>query len=344
MNNNRLLELDALRGLAALAVVCFHYFYRYNEIYGHENIAVSWSNIGHLGVELFFMVSGFVIFWTLSRAEKPLDFIVSRFSRLYPAYWCALLVTFSMVAFFGLPGREVSLFDAVVNILMFQEYLLIPHVDGVYWTLTVELTFYFWIFLFYLKSGLDKIEHVFSFFIFLSILYSFGVLDIPVPIYKIFIMKYIPFFTAGICFYKIINGGKNLKVTICILLFSLASTAVIYSLKYFCVFTVFYIVFYLALSGRLKFLSFRPFVFMGSISYSLYLLHQNIGYIIINGFYEMSWNPLIGILLSVVLCIVLATFSTKYIETPSLKYLRRSYKNNKKIQRIAKNMTLFSNR
>jgi peptidoglycan/LPS O-acetylase OafA/YrhL len=329
MKGQRLLELDAIRGLAALAVVCFHYFYNYNQVYGHENLIVGWSHVGKFGVELFFMVSGFVIFWTLNRVDKPWDFIVSRFSRLYPAYWCAILITFLIVGYYGLPGKEVSSIDALINILMFQEYLKIPHVDGVYWTLTVELTFYFWMFVLYLRSDLGKAEIIFSLIIIFSILHSIGVMDIPTPIYKIFIMKYLPFFTAGICFYKILNQDINLKSNIFILFFSLLSTIAIYSFKHFFVFTIFYIVFYLALSGRMRFLSFKPFVFMGGISYSLYLIHQNIGYVIINKFYEMQWNPLIAILFSVSLCIALATLMYKFIEKPSLKYIRDSYKGNK---------------
>jgi peptidoglycan/LPS O-acetylase OafA/YrhL len=234
------------------------------------------------------MVSGFVIFWTLNRADNPLDFIVSRFSRLYPAYWCALLITFLIVSLYGLPGREVSSSDALINILMFQEYLRIPHVDGVYWTLAVELTFYFWMFVFYLRSGLGNVETIFSFVIGFSVLHSIGVIDIPTAIHKIFIMNYLPFFTAGICFYKIINQDDDVKRNILYLAFSLLSTAAIYSFKHFLVFSVFYIVFYLALSGRMMFLQFKPFVFMGGISYSLYLIHQNIGYVIINKFYAIS--------------------------------------------------------
>lgn len=344
MKGQRLLELDALRGIAALAVVCFHYFYRYNDIYGHENLFVDWSLMGKFGVELFFMVSGFVIFWTLNRVDKPLDFIVSRFSRLYPAYWAALIITFLIVSFYGLPGREVSLRDALMNILMFQEYLKIPHVDRVYWTLTVELTFYFWMFVFYLRSCLDKAEIILSFIIGFSIFHSIGAIDIPTPLYEIFIMKYLPFFTAGICFYKITNQDIDLKRNIFILSFSLLSTIAIYSFKHFIVFTIFYIVFYLALSGRMKFLQFKPFVFMGGISYSLYLIHQNIGYVIINKFYEMQWSPLLGILASLVFCIFLAVLSSKFIEKPSLHYVRHSYKHSKKIQRFAKKLTLFSNR
>jgi len=328
MNNKRLFELDALRGLAALAVVCYHYFYRYDAIYGHKNIPIAWSQPGKLGVELFFMVSGFVIFWTLNRVEKPLDFIVSRFSRLYPAYWCALTITFTTVFLFGLPGREVSISDALLNVLMFHEYLDVRHVDGVYWTLTVELTFYFWMFILYLTSRIDKVEGVFIFLIIISVLHSFEILNVPILIYKILMLRYLPFFMAGICFYKIINKDSIL-VSVGILLLSLISTIAIYSLKHFIIFSIFYGVFYLALSGRMKFLSFKPLVFMGSISYSLYLIHSNIGFVIINKFYEMQWNPLLAILSSVFTSILLATIISKYIEMPLLKYIRTYYKENK---------------
>ena len=342
MSNKRLLELDALRGIAALTVVFYHYFYNYNEMYGHENIPVNWAYFGRLGVGLFFIISGFVIFWTLNRTEKPLDFIVSRLSRLYPAYWFALALSFATVFYFGLPGREVSFSDAVLNVLMFHEYLHIPHVDGVYWTLTVELTFYFWMFGVYLIGKLNKIEWIFIPLILISITHSAGLLTIPDPIYKIFILEYLPLFMAGISFYKIVHHDKT-KITTGVLFLSLFSTIVIYSFTYFIVFSVFYLVFFLAVSGRLKFLAIKPFVFMGGISYSLYLLHQNIGYVVINEFYKYQWDPLLGILFAIFLSIMLALLISKYIEKPSMSFIRRHYKHNDKIQRIAKKLTLFSN-
>ena len=144
---NRIFELDSIRGLSAIAVLTYHYFFRYNEIYGHPSIATSWSYFGSYGVQLFFMVSGFVIYWSIGSIKRPLDFVISRFSRLYPVYWCAVVFTFTLVYYFGLPGREVSFFQALVNLTMLQSYLKVPSVDGVYWTLAVEITFYFWVFL-----------------------------------------------------------------------------------------------------------------------------------------------------------------------------------------------------
>lgn len=343
MNSQRLLELDALRGMAALSVVIFHYFFRYNQIYGHENLAVEWSYLGHYGVHLFFMVSGFVIFWTLDKAKRPLDFLVSRFSRLYPVYWAAVVVTFSAIYTFGLSGREVSINSAIANILMFHEYLKIPHVDGVYWTLTVELTFYFWIFLIYLSSNLNKVEGIFSLLVVVSIAHSLGFVSIPSFLYKIFILKYISLFLAGICFYKLMAGVET-KKTIVALTLSFASLVAIYSFKEFILFFFFYSVFFLIISGRLKILNIKPLVFLGSISYSLYLLHQNIGYIIINKTYELQLNPVFGVFSAIFVSVVLATLFMKFIEKPVLRVIRETYKNNKKMQRVAKNLSLSRNR
>lgn len=81
----RLIELDALRGIAALSVVIYHYTTRYNSLYGHDSFLD--NNYFHYcsqGVQLFFMISGFVIFLTLNHIKKPMDFVISRFSRLYP--------------------------------------------------------------------------------------------------------------------------------------------------------------------------------------------------------------------------------------------------------------------
>jgi peptidoglycan/LPS O-acetylase OafA/YrhL len=343
MNHQRLVELDAIRGIAASAVVLFHYFLRYDQIYGHQDLSVNWSYMGYFGVHLFFMLSGFVIFWTLNRVERPLDFIASRFSRLYPAYWCAIIVTFSIVYIFGLPGREISISSALANGIMIHEYLRIPHVDGAYWTLTVELTFYFWIFLLYLFSCLDKAEEFFSTLILVSTLKFLDIISINQFITSALLLKYAPFFLAGICFYKIVNNCSGIKTNIA-LAFSLISTIVIYSFKLFILFSLFYLLFFLAVSGRFKILTFRPLVFLGSISYSYYLLHQNIGYVVINKSYELQLHPLIGISFAMAISIALATVLMKFIEKPSLNYIRQAYKNNMKIQRIADKLTPFITR
>src|SRR2546430_2652712 len=94
----RFAELDLLRGVAALWVVLFHYTTQYSRLYVPDRRDLLGFEFpdGTLGVYLFFMISGFVIFMTLHRSERPLDFVVSRFARLYPAYWAGIVLTATM--------------------------------------------------------------------------------------------------------------------------------------------------------------------------------------------------------------------------------------------------------
>ena len=124
MSSARISSLDALRGIAALAVVLYHYTFRYNALYGHnfslEPLSV--LKYGHLGVQLFFIISGFVIYLSIENTQSIKKFASNRFARLYPAYWCAVFVTFFTVMIFGLPGRDVSFSNMLVNLsVVFQK-------------------------------------------------------------------------------------------------------------------------------------------------------------------------------------------------------------------------------
>jgi len=327
-----------LGGLAAFSVVLFHYFFHYNNLYDHSDIPVQWTYLGQYGVHLFFIVSGFVIFWTLHRVKKPVDFLVSRFSRLYPAYWSAVILTFILVLVFGLQGRQVPIESAILNLLMFHEYFGVPHVDGVYWTLTVELTFYFWIFVIYIMGQLERVEFFFLPIIAASILESVDFLVVPYWIDTIFIFEYAMFFLAGISFYRLAHNQFKTRSYL-IISFTLFSTIYIYSYKHFVLFTLLYFIFFLATSGKLVFLRFKPLVFLGSISYSLYLLHQNIGYLIINYGYSLGFNPIISIMLALMTSISLASIFFIYIEKPMLTVIRKKYKDSNKIQELSNKLT-----
>src|SRR5437867_8608517 len=70
VGTGRIAELDGLRGIAALSVLLFHYTSKFGELYGHQNPPpLEFGYGGTLGVQLFFMISGFVIMATLDRTE-----------------------------------------------------------------------------------------------------------------------------------------------------------------------------------------------------------------------------------------------------------------------------------
>lgn len=141
----RLVVLDGVRVLAASAVLLYHYVVL-TSAWGEPTTALfpvahGFAVYGWLGVEIFFLVSGFVI--CMSAWGRGLgDFAVSRVSRLFPAYWAAVIFT-SLVLFASPEVREIKKYtDVVVNLSMLQGGLGVPHIDDAYWTLFVELKFY----------------------------------------------------------------------------------------------------------------------------------------------------------------------------------------------------------
>ncbi|MGM0411060.1 MAG: acyltransferase family protein [Bacillota bacterium] len=329
MRRNRLLELDSLRGLSSLAIVVYHYFYRFDSLYTHKaGLLINWSYLGVYGVKFFFIISGFVIFWSVDSLENNKDFIISRFSRLFPVFWFCCIFTFLTVAFFGLPGREVSFSNAFFNLFMLHELFHIPHIDGVYWTLTIELIFYFWIFIFLVFKKIRKIDIFLFILTVLSVLQKIYIIEFNVLLNKILLLNFAPFFLSGICFFKIKNG-IDIKLSIFFLLAALSSVIYIYSKNAFLIVVFIHTIFLFCIFGKLKFLRFKFFVFIGGISYSLYLIHQNIGYIIINFFYTNNLEPLLGIFTAFILSLVLATIIHLYIELPFLYRIRRFYQSTK---------------
>jgi peptidoglycan/LPS O-acetylase OafA/YrhL len=151
--------VDALRGIAALAVVLYHFLDRHEETIGHIGEPLIWAPWGAHGVQLFFVISGFVIFLTLDRTRSSMDFIVSRVARLYPAYWAAMLFTLSVVLLLGLPYyRPQSLWQILINVSMWHSLFGVPHVEGAYWTLYVEVCFYVVMLALFATDQLRRIE------------------------------------------------------------------------------------------------------------------------------------------------------------------------------------------
>ena len=157
---SRMVELDALRGIAAVAVLGYHFTTRYQEQIGHVGGPPVDLLAGKYGVYLFFLISGFVIFMTLERTRTAADFVVSRFSRLFPGYWAALLITSAVVYTVGLPFQRLPVGQWLLNFTMVQEILGAEHLDGSYWTLQIELFFYVQMLFWYMLGQLKRIHWI----------------------------------------------------------------------------------------------------------------------------------------------------------------------------------------
>lgn len=335
MKSKRILELDALRGLAAIAVLLFHFTYRYQELYSHTQVPPFQFRLGYLGVQLFFIVSGFVIFMTIDRTETPLDFVVSRFSRLYPTFWVGVLVTTLVVMLSGLPGTQRSPFEIAVNLTMFHEFFGVPAVDGVYWTLTQELLFYglvlcvfsigwmeYWLPFAYAWLGLQAVANL--------SMHALG--DFPWKIRYFLMTEYCHLFIAGIAFYQIYQGKASrwvygLLSLACVNHFLLHVKDLPASrMEEGAIVVMFFGVILAIVKGHAKFLAAKPLVWLGSISYALYLVHQFLGYSIIRAFESNGLSVSLGISVSILLSVVLSALITLYVERPAISLIRDGYR------------------
>lgn len=139
----KIFSIQILRGIAALFVVCFHFRYTVNDIYAQKDIGNRLFEFGSFGVDLFFIISGFIMAMSARQNENLSAFIIKRFFRIYPLYFAVLTL------YIALGFNEYSL----VHII--KSYLLVPidyknempyygySIMAIAWTLTYEIWFYF---------------------------------------------------------------------------------------------------------------------------------------------------------------------------------------------------------
>lgn len=348
MGTKRIYSIDLLRFIAAMMVVMFHYTF-VGQKQGRNFLDVTYLadifKYGYFGVHLFFMISGFVILLSIQK-NSLLLFFKSRIVRLYPAYWIGIIITSFVVFFWGGDLFHISFSQGLINLTMLQEFLGEKHVDGVYWSLTIELLFYVMMTLLILfKKQLQKINdnHFIYFWLAASITPLFINYDnhiILKLVRFVFIFKYSSFFIAGMLFFKIFKSNALKYKLLLIPTFILSINSVnqsikVMSMNYDTSFSLiktsilvfsFYLVFYFICSGILDKINKPLYKKIGLLTYPLYLIHQVIGYIIFNYLSEKMNNYL---LLTIVVfsMLVFSFLINKYLERPVSNFLEINFKN-----------------
>lgn len=321
--HGRLHELDVLRGIAAIGVLACHYT---SELHKLGRLTGDFR-LGSYGPHLFFMISGFVIIMTLTRCKRPTDFLFSRFSRLYPVYWVAVLFSTFVLLLFHRPGmpNQPTIVQLLGNLTMCQTWLGIPDIEEPYWTLAVELKFYALMFLLLVTRKLRWIEPcVVSW---LSMVVVFRLLDsqvtwLPHALATPLILDYAHLFAAGVMFYRLrTEGGSWLRHTVILLAVPLqfwsegTESAVLVVL--------FVAVFYLFVHGRLTWIVSAPLKFLGGISYALYLIHASAGIALIHALSDFGTPVAMLLLAPTLLSLLVASALTYGFEKPCLARMRK---------------------
>ncbi len=139
--HTRILELDALRALAAINLVLFHYTHVYAVKFGYSSpLGFEWP-YGAYGVEMFFILSGFVNSMSLLRRGQPADFVAARLIRIVPFFMMAIVANVFILRLAPM-YETVSTGQFLANLTLIPRILGHECVDPVMWTLQIEMMFY----------------------------------------------------------------------------------------------------------------------------------------------------------------------------------------------------------
>ncbi|WP_375195170.1 acyltransferase family protein [Sphingobium sp.] len=316
LSSGRLTELDALRGLGALCVLVFHYSTRFHELFP-QAAHVPFSFLGgNYRVLLFFTISGFAIFFTLDRIATVGDFIVNRLARLYPAYLVAMLLTLSIEYLARVSQLLIGPGAILANVTMLQGFAFLPEVDGAYWTLTVEIAFYFCMVAIWKWTGLKRLEPVLAAWLALRWLYALWP-GMPERIVMLTVLRYVPFFIIGMLAYRIWSGQRNWRQQAPYAALALLSIATVDSWDITLAGIILLALLGALIAGRLRFLRLGPLVWMGGISYSFYLIHQHVGFVVMLKMAEAGYGPWAGFAAAFLTALSLGTLINRAVERPA---------------------------
>ncbi|MFP3507197.1 acyltransferase family protein [Burkholderia sp. SIMBA_062] len=297
MKFSRIPELDLLRFVAAVAVVFFHYAFR-----GHAGDDLTTmhypmlepvAQYGFLGVHLFFMISGFVILMTAGDGSIK-RFIASRASRLLPAFWVCCTITFLVTLAIGGDRFVATWPQYIVNMVTLGGGFGADPIDGAYWSLGAELRFYRLVGILLIIGQIHRAERwLFAWLIATVLVELFPFIKLK----SFLVTDYAGFFIAGAaCFLIRARGLSRSRVALVCAAWALSLYHEFQLLPFFgenfgkglnpaivaVVMTSFFVVM-LALALRcVPILASPRWVWFGAVSYPLYLIHQNVGYMLFN--------------------------------------------------------------
>lgn len=370
-NDNRIQVLDSFRFFAILSVMLFHYYSlwfppNYKMSYYPYGDSYNYFSLGWLGVEFFFIISGFVIAFTLTNTDSFIEFWKKRLIRLLPPVFLCSLITLSVFQLIDtehvIPkGGSITNFLYSITLISpdilngFMRHFLIhgDYINGSYWSLWPEIQFYVVASCIYFINRRKFVRNIFLInilllglnFVLSRILENTLTTNrLHLPVSNEFVNSYLfwtksvfnylrfsLFFLMGVLFYNIYSKNELLKS----LLF--LGITVILQLYYFYRITngeflplfiiglmILLLLIFAFYSQSLNFLAVKPLTNIGIASYSLYLIHESIGVLLIHkyGSYFYRFDFLFPLFI-IVIMMIYSLYSYKYIEKPIGLFLKK---------------------
>ncbi|WP_349631101.1 acyltransferase family protein [Bradyrhizobium jicamae] len=335
---SRVPVLDLLRLAAVGAVVLYHYGFWGPASHGVPQVAMPWlagfAQYGFLGVPVFFIISGFVIAYS-AEGRTPAGFAIARFSRIYPTFVICMTLTFAIIVLFGGTHFDATIRQWLANLIIAAPALGERYVDTSYWSLVIEVVFYGWVALL-LALGLFPRRIDAIILVWLAITFA-NELTIDAPILeKLFMADDSGFFAVGLLLYEHFRGRRDIRLYALLLLASATSVfQAVHKLERLDVHTggtfdprivaaicvVSIVVLFIATRIRRVPLPASLVLAAGGITYPLYLLHMQTGYVIFAAIAPTQHAALLtGAIVAA--AVLLAWAVWRFVERPAHRWTR----------------------
>lgn len=309
--------IDGLRGFLAMGVFFYHYVTcYYSHLTGRWDIppSIFYYFAGKIGVTLFFTITGFLFWhkiWTNEGRMNWFNLYISRFFRIVPLYWLSVALIVSMVFILGGFSFKVPLFLLAKEILIWLSFLWLPDINGfhdtgrilayVQWTLVYEWVFYLSLPALALAISYSKGRSVIL-YLMAAIVILGTVKPMNIPFIDISTKYFIYFLIGAVAasFYsndRLRELAQN-KLTSLMAAASIIIIFMCFSTPYGLWQNILLAVFFIPIAfGNSMFglLKLPVFTLLGDISYSIYLLHGIILYLLFTVFIPSFFRPATGL-------------------------------------------------
>jgi peptidoglycan/LPS O-acetylase OafA/YrhL len=335
--HRRLLELDGLRALAAINLVLFHLTHVYSVKYGYSSpLGFQWP-FGAYGVELFFILSGFVNSMSLMRRGRPVDFVVARMIRVVPMFLLVIVANLWILQLAPM-NQSVSPMQFLANLTLLPRVLGYECLDPVMWTLQIEMMFYITLVILFQIGALRRYFIGWGSLLLMSAIVC-PLLDSMAAVHegsawflvatafrRLMLLDFIPLFAIGFGLYMIKTKTGNfwhnlIGMLIAAIVFhsidhgkhNPLATALIIGLVAACAY------------GRVPLLRIRPLIYISTISYAIYLCHNNLGCFVIHRLDQSGYPPIVAFAVGIIFTWAVAVIVTHRIEAPMTHWLRTAW-------------------